>query len=174
MKIVDIILALLLIFGAWRGFRKGLFLEIITFLAFIVAIVSAFKLLNTGMEYLQNEWGWQTMLLPFIAFIAIFVLVFFAIHLLGKVLKKIVDYTLLGSIDNLVGAGIGILKMAFALSLVLWLTRVADLEIPKHYTENTWLFPTLIDFAPHVVHWISYVIPFQDIFPAIKKLFELQ
>ncbi len=170
MNTADFVFLSFLALGAYMGFRKGLMLEIVTFLALIIGIISAFKLLNSGIEFIRSTWGWESILIPYLAFILIFVLVFLLIHLLGKTLKKILDFTLLGSADNFAGALLGVAKMAFGISLILWLTRAASIELPPAITENSLLFTPLVGFAPGVVHWISYVIPFQDIFPAISKI----
>lgn len=170
MKVIDIIFILILLFGAYRGFKTGLFLEIVGFFAFILAILTGFKLLNSAITFIKSNWETDTILLPYIAFILIFCLVFFAIHLLSKGLKKIMDYTLLGKADNFVGALLGILKFSFAVSVLLWLTRAASIEFPPTLTEESFLYSPLVEFAPKVVYFVSYVIPFEDIFPAIKNL----
>lgn len=160
----------ILLLGGFLGFRKGLLLEIITFLGIIIGIISAFKLLNTGIEYIRATWGWNSIFIPYMAFIAIFLLVFFGMYLLGKVLKKILDFTLIGSADNIAGALLGMLKMAFGISLFLWLTRAASIEFPPEITSGSILFDPLVEFAPKVANWVSYIIPFQDIFPSITEL----
>jgi membrane protein required for colicin V production len=170
LKILDLILLAILLLGGFLGFRKGLLLEIITFLGLVIGIISAFKLLNTGIEYIRSTWGWNSIFIPYIAFIAIFILVFFGMFLLGKALKKILDFTLIGSADNIAGAILGMLKMAFGLSLVLWLTRAASIEFPSEMTSGSVLFYPLVEFAPKVANWVSYIIPFQDIFPSITEL----
>lgn len=170
MKIIDLILLAILLLGGYLGFRKGLLLEIITFLGLIIGIISAFRLLNTGIEYIRTTWGWNSVFLPYIAFIVIFLLVFLGMFLLGKTLKKILDFTLLGSADNLAGALLGMLKMAFGLSLLLWLSRAASINFPSDVTTGSILFYPLVEFAPKVVSWISYVIPFQNIFPSITEI----
>lgn len=170
MKIIDLVFLIILLVGAYSGFKKGLFLEIVTFLAFIIAIISAFKLLNTTIEFVKNTWHWNSVLIPYIAFVLIFCAVFFGIHLLGKALKKILDFTLLGSLDSIAGALLGVFKMAFALSLLLWLTEAASIEFPDDVTVGSFLFRPLSNLAPRIVSYISFVIPFQDIFPSIKRV----
>lgn len=170
MKVIDIVFLVFLLIGAYMGFKKGLLLEIITFFGLIIGIIAAFKLLNIGIEFLQETWGWESVLLPYLAFILIFLLVFFGIHILGKTLKKILDFTLLGNADNLAGALLGISKMAFGISLLLWLTRAASIEFPDNVTSGSVLFDPLVDFAPTMVYWITQVIPFKDIFPSIQGI----
>ena len=168
MKIIDIILILILLFGAYRGYQKGLLLEILTFLALIIAIISAFHLLHSGVKWLSDYFS-ETKLLPYISFILIFLLVFTGIFFLSKVLKRIIDYTLLGSFDKYAGALLGTCQIAFAVSMVLWLSHNAHIDLPRSYTNGTFLYPNLVAFAPKIVSWVSYVIPFQDIFPAVKR-----
>jgi membrane protein required for colicin V production len=168
LKILDIFLLLLLLIGAWNGYKKGVLLQILSFFALIIAIISAFKLLHTGIEYLAPHFEGSS-IVPFLAFILIFLLVFFLVYLLSRLLKKIVSYTLLGRFDQYAGALLGICEMAFGISLLIWLCHHSEVDLPKSYTVGALLYPELIGFAPKVVSWVSYVIPFQDIFPSIKK-----
>lgn len=68
MKTLDIILLIPLVFGAVLGFRKGLLLEIFGVLAFVLAIIGGFKLMETGMVYLSEYFEDFDQLLPFISF----------------------------------------------------------------------------------------------------------
>jgi membrane protein required for colicin V production len=168
LKILDIILLVLLLVGAWNGYKKGLLLQILSFFALIIAIISAFKLLHSGIEYLSPHFEGSSFV-PFLAFILIFIIVFFLIYLFSRLLKKIVSYTLLGKFDKYAGAFLGVCEMAFALSLMIWLSHNSRIDLPRSYTAGAFLYPELIGFAPKIVSWVSYVIPFQDIFPSIKK-----
>jgi membrane protein required for colicin V production len=168
LKIIDILLLILILIGGYAGYKKGLVIEILTFLAFIIAVLSAFKLMHSGVSFLSKDSEKSDGMLPYISFVIIFLIVFIAIFFLSKFLKKIVDYSLLGTFDNWAGAILGSCKMAFGISLFLWLTYHANIEIPKTVITDAVIYPQLISFAPNVVGWISNVIPFQDIFPLIK------
>jgi membrane protein required for colicin V production len=168
-KIIDIVILLLVLFGAYRGFKKGLLIEIISFLALIIAIISAIKLTHSGIIYFFGQTSTTSKWIPFLVFLLIFLLVFFGIFLLGKLLKKILDYTLLGQFDNLVGAILGATKVAFGISLLLWLMYYTNINFPQNITTDSIIYPQCLSFAPTVVKWISHVIPFQDIFPSVQK-----
>ncbi|MFN6946610.1 MAG: CvpA family protein [Cytophagaceae bacterium] len=168
MKIIDIILLLLLLLGAYKGYKKGFVQEILSFAALIIAIVASFKFLNWGIDQLK-EYISDSNLLIFSAFLLIFIGVLVGMYFLSRILKKIIDLTLLGSIDNLAGALFGMAKVGFIASTLLWLLSEAQLFSFDTYIQGSILFPPVIDFAPTTVHWITKVVPFQDVFPIIKE-----
>ncbi|HVD98351.1 MAG TPA: CvpA family protein [Cytophagaceae bacterium] len=168
MVVVDFVIILLLGIGAYKGYKDGLVVTIIAFLAFIIGILAAFKLLDTGMKFLKgyisdNNW------LPFIAFVVIFILVYITILLLSKFLKSALNSTLLGRFDEIAGGLLGIVKMAFGVSLLIWLIDVIHLNYLVNIFKGSFFYPYLVNFAPKIVSWISHVIPFQDIFQSLKQ-----
>ena len=110
--------------------------------------------------------------IPFIAFIGIFIGILLLVNMLGRMTKKFLDLTILGAFDNIVGALIGIFKWAFLVSVVLWLSLQVNLIIPSALTDNSVLYPYIVDLAPKVGEYISVIFPFaSDLFESIKDLF---
>lgn len=173
MSTLDIILLIPLIYGAYRGFRKGFLLEVIAILAFIFAIIGGFKLLHLGMDFLNEYFNISGALLPYVAFILIFILIILLINLLGKLLKKVLDLTLLGAVDNMAGAILSVIKWAFGLSIVLWLSTTFGLYLPEEWTVGSFLYPYILPFAPEAVGFFTGVVPFaHDLFDMIKEMLE--
>ena len=173
MNIADIIISALLVIGAWHGFRRGFVLEIIGIVAFVLAIVGGFKLLHVGMEYISRFYDGLGSFLPFISFMAIFILILFAVNALGKALKQIIDWTPLGFLDNIAGAGLGLLKWMLGLSVVLGV--LASLKIDEYipYLTESAIAPRIREFGAKVVEMINTVFPsFSDFIQSIKDLFE--
>ena len=172
MKILDLILLIPLLIGAYTGYKKGLVMELIGIIALILAVLGAFKLLQTGIEFLNKYIPAYNNLIPFIAFIGIFIGILILVNLIGKLTKRFLDLTILGAFDNVAGAIIGIFKWAFLVSIVLWLCLQVNLVIPARLTENSFLYPYIVDFAPTVGHYISAIFPFaSDLFESIKDIF---
>jgi len=169
MKAVDIVLVIILLAGAYKGFKNGFLLEVASFFCFIIAIISAFKLLHTGIVWLSPHMEKGSRLVPYIAFIIIFLAVFVGIFLFVRVLKRIIDFSVFGTADNFIGALFGMLEIAFVISLILWLTQQAGIRFPKDFISGAVIYPKLVPFAAQVVGWVSYVVPFQNIFPSIKE-----
>jgi len=146
-------------------------MEIVSLLAFVLAIIGGFKLLHTGMELLEEHFEISGNLLPYLSFLAIFILIVVGMNLLGKILKTVLDMTLLGSVDSLAGLILGTLKWAFGVSIVLWLTSYVGVLFPDTYIENSQLYGYIEPIAPVTVEFISTIFPFaNDLFEMIEGL----
>lgn len=172
MKTLDILLLIPLFFGAFLGFRKGLLLEIVSLVAFVLAIIGAFKLLDFGIDILKPYFAKWDQALPIISFIFLFIVILLVVNLIGKVVKKILDLTLLGGLDNFAGAVLGLFKWAFGVSLVLWLAEAIDISLSAEMTEGTYIYPTVASFAPYVFDLFSAYLPFvKEVFDNLKSKF---
>ncbi len=173
MNTLDIVLLALLLFGAFKGYQKGFLLEAVAILSFLLGIIGGFKLLHWGMSVLDERFDINGELLPYLSFILIFISIVILVNLLGKVVKRIVDMTLLGSVDNLAGALLAVFKWAFGISVVFWLSNSFGLNMPSSWTEGSFLYSYLLTFAPQMVEVISGVLPFaDDLFQKIRELLQ--
>lgn len=111
MAILDVILLAPLLFGAYKGFSKGLITELASLLALILGSLIATKFMHVVEQWLAPYVGpadW----LPLLAFIVLFIAVVIGVYTIGKVIKKIVSTILLGPLDKVGGAVFGITKWA--------------------------------------------------------------
>lgn len=172
MEVIDIVLALPLLFGFYRGFKKGLLMEIVNILALILAIIGGFKLMDQALIVLVDVFGKPHPAFPFLAFILVFIGIVIGVNVLGKALKGIIGLTILGSLDKFVGGLIGIIKWAFAISLVLWLINAFAPELfDEQMRSDAYLLPLLLSFAPHLFHILLGFLPFlNEMMESIKDL----
>ena len=173
MNFLDIILIALFVVGAYHGFKKGLILELIAIVAFILAIIGGFKLLHVGMEYISRVWDGFGSFLPFVAFLVIFVLIIILVNMAGSSLKKIIDWTPLGVGDNFAGALLGIVKWALGISIVFWVLSVLHLDFGSHAIENSKILPVANQLLTSIGNFIFTIFPsFEDFISTLKDLFE--
>jgi len=173
LSLIDIVLLVPLAFGAYNGFKKGFLLEVVAIVAFILAVIGGFKLLHLGMDFLDQNFDIRGDLLPYISFVLIFIVIIIGINLLGRGLKKIIDLTLLGAVDKLAGLLLSVLKWAFGLSIILWLTDAFGISLPNDWVEGSLLYPIILPLAPQVVEFLSSFMPFaQDLFDLIKNMLQ--
>ena len=104
MATLDWIILAFLAIGAYSGYREGLFLSLLSIVAFFVAMLMAFQLMDWGAMYLAKHVDNLTFMLPFVAFLMIFLGVLISLRVLAFLVKKSLDITLLGTIDNVAGA----------------------------------------------------------------------
>jgi membrane protein required for colicin V production len=161
------------VFGAYHGYKKGLILELITIVAFVLAIIGGFKLIHIGMEYISRMYEGFGSFLPFVAFLVIFILIIILVNTVGSILKKVIDWTPLGVIDNFAGALLGVLKWALGVSIVFWVITTLDLDFVSGSVHSSKILPIANKMLTSVSNFISTIFPsFDDFITTLKELFE--
>ncbi len=162
MSIVDLIIVAPLLIGAYYGYKKGLLLEIVALLALVVAVVGGMRLLEWSTATLKQYITGADQWLPVLAFIIIFILIILLVNLLGRAVKKVLDLTLFGFIDNLAGMALGVIKWAFVLSFLIWMANTFQIDLPKEQLETSLIYPYIASIAPTAVTWAIDVLPIDD------------
>lgn len=170
MNVTDVILLFLLGFAGYRWYHRGFLVSLLSILAFLIAIVIAFMFMDWGVNILDGMLDGLNGFLPYLAFILIFIATAIGISFAGKALKRLLDLTLLGSIDNLVGAILGVSLWIFGLSLLIWLTDSVGVEIPDSWTNDSVLYGKIAKIAPAIIEGTSSYIPMiKDLFESITE-----
>ena len=160
MSTADIALMAMILIGAYSGFKQGFLLELFSFGALLLGVLGGFKLMGYAMVFLAGRFDMDQKILPYVAFAAVFVAIVILVRLLGTLLKLSVSRTFLGPVDQAAGAGLGLLKATFMLSVSLWILDALDFNLPEKWTSHSWLLPRIESFAPQVTNWIGGYIPF--------------
>jgi membrane protein required for colicin V production len=159
LKLFDIFLLILLAWGGYSGFKKGLVLEIFSTGALVLAVLGSIKLLDGAIELCTKWYHDQNKLLPYVLFVCLFVIILITTTLAGKLFKALIQPTLLGSLDRLLGSLLGMLKWGVCSSTFLWLGSLVQLKVPEVYTEDTFLFPIIASLCPQLLAWCAAWIP---------------
>jgi membrane protein required for colicin V production len=155
----------LILLGAYGGYREGFLMELFSFLAVILGVLGGFKLMGWAMLFLADEFNVDQKVLPYIAFGVVFIAIVIVVRLLGNMLKLSIDKSFLGRIDQVAGSILGFFKTAFLLSVVLWIIDSLHFALPENWTDDSWILPKVAVFAPAVTSWISEIFPvFRDVF----------
>lgn len=161
MKFLDILILIPLLYGAYNGYRKGLLIEIIAIVAFVVAMIVGFKFLSFGIEllapYISLELARK--ILPWLGFSVLFFPTVFLINQMGFSLRRMMRTTLLGSFDSLAGATVGIFTWVFGISVMFWLLSWMGIKMPVRQTQETYLYPLVVPLAPKIMAVTSEWIP---------------
>lgn len=158
---LDLFMLIALAWGAFNGYRKGLLVEIVAIIAFVVAMIVGFKFLAFGIEllspYISRELARK--LLPWLGFSIIFFPTVFMINQMGFALRRSLKYTLLGTFDSVAGAIVGLFTWVFGISVILWLFTYMGVKMPPSQTQNAFLYPYIRPIAPQVMDKAAVWVP---------------
>lgn len=126
MNFLDIILAIPLLWFAYKGFTKGFVIELATLAALLIGIFAAMHFSEYMGDFISKKFNFKKDYLSMISFSLTFILVVIAVILLGKVLEKIIKMAFLGFLNQIVGALFGILKIGFVLSVLIYFLNKID------------------------------------------------
>ena len=119
MNILDIILAVILLFGIVRGFKNGFFVEVTSLVALALGVYGAIHFSYFAGDFLKDKVDWPEKTLQIVAFAITFLIIVLLISLTGKLLTKIADVAALGILNKIAGAAFGAAKLALILSIIL-------------------------------------------------------
>lgn len=122
MNYIDIIILLILVYGAVRGFFKGLIVEVFTLLGLVLGVFLAMKYSVYAENVLRDFLNVSEPYLHPVGLAMTFLLVAVVTYLLGKMLTKLVDVIALGIPNKLLGMVFGVLKYFVLICFVLMIT----------------------------------------------------
>jgi membrane protein required for colicin V production len=173
MTALDILLLLPLGIGAVKGYRRGLVLEVVSLLAFVLGVVGGLMLLSAAVPLVRQYVGDAFGMLPLLSFALVFVAIMWGVHLLGGLLKTAVHLTPLGVLDNLLGGAAGVIKWLLGLSLLLYGTRVSGMMLlSPTLVAGSQILPIVKQATPMALQITGYVLPFaQDLLGRMRSAF---
>ncbi|HMN06122.1 MAG TPA: CvpA family protein [Flavobacteriales bacterium] len=167
MNWLDWLLLALLVAAAVRGFFRGFVVEIASLFALVVGIWAASR-------YNARVAGWIGMDAQHevVSFLVTFVGVLMAVHLLARVITKVMDLAQLGLPNKVAGGLFGLLRAAFVLSVALniLLARAEVTGLVSRDTlEASVLYRPLRAVAPAMVPALGNAQWLQDAVKALQR-----
>lgn len=159
MNYIDIILGLLLLVAAVRGFMKGFIYEVASLAALILGVWGGIHFSHSLADLIRHTFSWDPSYLRLLSFLIILLVIVVLIHLLGAVLSKIVDAVSLGFLNHTAGLFFGVVKAAFILSILLVLLDRFDRQhdfIPDGDKAASRTYEPLRNFVPSVFPFLNF------------------
>jgi membrane protein required for colicin V production len=162
MTALDVFVFLLLIGGAAVGFVRGFVHEVVSLLAWVVAI-AMLKLFHTQLwSGLENSFHTSPAAGAVLAFALLFVPSFLLVKLVARsVGGRTRRHAVLGPIDRVLGGGFGLVKGLLAATLFFLLANLAtdmvygpQAERPHWMTKST-TYPLLNASGRGIVDWVQ-------------------
>lgn len=160
MAILDIVLLLCFVPAIVKGLSKGLVNELISLASVIVGAWLAFKFSSTLAAWLSGYLQLDPKAVNVIAFAVIVILVILLLNLIGQLLTKVIQITMLGWLNRLLGMVFAILKTALILGLVIMVFAGINAKfgiVKPEVLDGTVVYNAIKNFA-------------EAIFPYLKSL----
>ncbi|MBM71875.1 MAG: hypothetical protein CL847_03735 [Crocinitomicaceae bacterium] len=150
LPITDIIVVIILIIGAFNGYRKGFVVSIASLIAIIAGGLAAFFLSTFVGGWLNSFLDWTSSQIVVASFALTFILVVIGVHLLAKALEKFLKLAALGFINKIAGSVLGILKNSLIISFIIYGLSGFHGVLPKDFGEGCIVYPHVESLASEV------------------------
>lgn len=159
MNYIDIVLGILLIIAAVRGFMKGFIIELASLAALILGIWGAIHFSYFTADFITNTFHWESAYIGLVAFMITLLIIVVVVHIIGKLLTKVVEAMALGVLNHLAGMLFGVLKTALILSVVLLLFDHIDKDVhilSEEAKEESQVYEPLKDLVPTLLPFLNF------------------
>src|SRR5512145_1712122 len=129
MNYIDMFILVLLVYAVYKGYTRGLIMQLTMIVALIACTFLALKLAGFTALHLQ---GWLKMngeTLFITSVIVTFILIFFVINLVGKFFEKMAEAAQLSLVNRLLGVVLSVFKVVLITGVILLLFNRIDSQI---------------------------------------------
>ena len=157
MNYFDVVIGILLIVALVKGFKNGLIIEFASLAALVLGVLGAIKFSSLTESWLLQHFS--SNYIGIISFLVTFVVIVIAVHLIAKVIDKLIKAVALGLINRIFGAAFSLLKYAFILSILLAIFTSFDKTfnlIPQETRESSIIYEPLSEFAPKIFPYLNF------------------
>ncbi len=134
MNILDVVIAIPLLWGAYKGFKRGVVYEVAFIIGLIIGLYAAFKLSGWVEAMLVSFMDKDSMLPHWVSFFIVLGIIMAVFLLYAKLLEGILKAGDLNAINKIFGAVFGLLKFALVVSVILW--GLKSLEPQFNFINN--------------------------------------
>lgn len=160
--VIDIIFILILAWAAYRGYSKGIFVQIATFAALFLGVFGAIKLSGFTSSFFIEKFELSGEYLPIISFAVTFIVIVILVHFVARLLEKLIEAVALGMVNRLLGVLFSMIKYAFIISIILVvLNTIHNYKpyLPVPALSKSKLYKPLSNLAPAVFPYLRFNVP---------------
>jgi len=123
MNFLDAIIAVPLIYGAYKGYQKGLIFEIAMILGLIIGVYVGFKFSGWASALIKDLVPANGNLLHIISFLIVFGAILLIFIFYAKLMEAVLKIASLNVFNKVSGSILGVAKFALAVSVIFWLLK---------------------------------------------------
>src|SRR4029079_11961650 len=170
--IIDIAFFFTMVLAIFKGLRKGFILGIFSLLAFIIGLAAALKLSSVVAAYLKDNVVTASRWLPVLSFLLVFIVVILLVGLGARLIKKTIDFAMLGWLDRLGDLVLYIIVNTIIFSVILFFAENL-LVLEPQVIAGSVVYKYVVPWGPKVINNLGNIIPFfRGMFIQLESFFE--
>lgn len=142
---LDIVIAIVVLIGLWRGFQVGLIKTAVGLAGWFIALIAATSLASSVAPQLSGLVQNPVLQLA-LAFIVVVIIVLTVMHLVAFVFSGVIKTLRLGVLDKMAGGVLGAAKNILIVLVVMSVSAPLLVQMPQWQTSV--LAPELLPYAP--------------------------
>ena len=142
---LDIVIAIVVLIGLWRGFQVGLIKTALGLVGWFIALIAATRLAGAVSPQLSGIVQ-NPVLQMAMAFLLVVIIILVIMHLVGFVFSGVLKTLRLGIVDKVAGGGLGAAKNVLMILVFLSVSAPLLVQLPQWQTSV--LAPELMPYAP--------------------------
>lgn len=170
--IIDFVFIIFMIVALFKGISKGFIVGVFSLLAFIIGLAAALKFSAIVASYLMEKGMASTKWLPVLSFFLVFIGVILIVSLGARLIKKTIQFAMLGWLDSLLGIFLYMIIYIIILSVVLFFAEKMFLLKP-HVVADSYTYKFIAPWGLKVINNLGNIIPlFKDMFMELTDFFD--
>lgn len=145
MSSLDIVIAIVVLVGLWRGFQVGLIKTAVGLVGWFIALIAATRLASSIAPQLSGVVQ-NPVLQMALAFLLVVIVILAVMHLVAFVFSSALKTLRLGVVDKMAGGVLGAAKNVLVVLVVLSVSAPLLMQLPQWQTSV--LAPELLPYAP--------------------------
>ena len=146
MNLFDLISIGLIGYGSFRGFSKGLIVEISSLLAIFLGFTIGINFDDLISNFLYNTFNIEFSLLKIFVFLIIFFITYGLVILAAKSITKFIKVVNLGLMNSVFGGVFGLTKWSLLFIVLVWVTSSIEFSNFEEIT-NSFMYSFLLDLS---------------------------
>ncbi len=142
---LDIVIAIVVLIGLWRGFQVGLIKTAVGLAGWFIALIAATRLASAIAPQLSGMVQ-NPVLQMALAFLLVIIVVLAVMHLVAFVFSGVIKTLRLGVVDKMAGGVLGAAKNVLVILVVMSVSAPLLVQMPQWQTSV--LAPELLPYAP--------------------------
>ncbi len=142
---LDIMIAVIVLIGLWRGFQVGLIKTAVGLVGWFIALIAATRLASSIAPQLSSIVE-NPVLQMALAFLSVVIVILAVMHLLAFIFASALKTLNLGVVDKMAGGVLGAAKNVLMVLVVLSISAPLLVQLPQWQTSV--LAPELMTYAP--------------------------